>query len=134
MCRYTDHNYRTHYVCCDCLVSRKEHYHPEVRCNRCGDKMALAGKDFKAPKQRDKKTWKIIAVLVGNIPNYFNSCGCGPANPNFRLPATIEEARQKVRDHQRMKYRRTMNRIAPEIHWKKSIHKHDGFVNEVMNA
>ena len=79
MCRYIDHNYRTHYACLGCRFTAKHHQRPDVRCPHCRSQMVDMGKDFAAPRKADRKGWERLTALVAKHgARLFDSCGCGP--------------------------------------------------------
>ena len=96
MCRYSDHNYRTHYICLDCRKTFK-HRRPwpqrDMPCPQCGQPMRDAGRDFRAPRLQDRRSWRVVATLLRSGV-HFDSCGC--YGPGYR-PTQPWLARQFVR-------------------------------------
>jgi hypothetical protein len=72
MCRYSDHNYKSSHVCFDCRLSFQRPYQTEQTCPKCKRPMVDLGRDFKAPRRRDKRAWSRLP----RRPYSFNSCGC----------------------------------------------------------
>lgn len=76
MCRYSDAKYKTSYVCFHCRVSFQQRrdfdYNGKHRCPQCMRATMDMGRDFKAPRKRDKKAWARLPRRV----RAFDSCGC----------------------------------------------------------
>lgn len=81
MCRYSTNTYKEHYACFNCRKTFKDVKNHNKKCPNCRLEMATMGLDFRAPKQRDKKAWKIIEELYNNNI-IFHSCGCN--GPGYR--------------------------------------------------
>jgi hypothetical protein len=87
-CRKKETFYRRHYICLDCCIGWKSKYEinlkPTVdaaqlqeyrkiddpiinykgpRCTKCSKDADEVGRDFKVPKQSDKKAWKELQEL-----------------------------------------------------------------------
>ncbi len=92
MCRYAQTTYKEPFACFDCRKSFKQRSRWElppseqpakgkprcVLCPQCRQPMADMGRDFKPPKQADRKQWKKIELLFRHGFT-FHSCGCcGP--------------------------------------------------------
>jgi DNA-directed RNA polymerase subunit RPC12/RpoP len=81
MCRYSDHKYRTHYICLPCRrhVKHQRQEEPAVCCTLCGAPMIHAGRDFAAPRAQDDDQWVKLAEMhaAGGLSGRFDSCGCG---------------------------------------------------------
>lgn len=92
MCRYTEKQYKTSFACFDDRqVSQYDtwlagHFHP---CPKCREPMIEMGQDWKAPRKRDDKGWRISKVIADALPRPFDSCGC--SGPGAR-PTTLREA------------------------------------------
>ena len=86
MCRYAFHYYKSTYVCLDCrkgfkvrntedLEAKDRRENHLVLCPQCRKEMTFVGKDYRVPKQQDKKAWKILKALIDQ--NFmFGTCGC----------------------------------------------------------
>lgn len=92
MCRYAEHDHKTHFVCAACRYSRKapgrSAGEQSPRCPRCRVPMLNAGRDLKAPARRDERAWRALTlVLAAGLR--FDSCGC--AGPGYRphAPAAV---------------------------------------------
>ncbi|WP_309051398.1 hypothetical protein [Streptomyces sp.] len=85
-----------HYACVPCRVSFKRlpraAGHP---CPRCARPMVCAGRDFAAPRRRDRKAWSVVGVVLAAGLRYegFEACGCG-REPKFR-PRTRAQVRAR---------------------------------------
>lgn len=95
MCRYSWSKYKEHYACFNCRKAFKHDkgIHP---CPECNQPMNEMGLDFKAPKQANKKAWKLIAILFEEGIN-FKSCGCGPGY-RPRLMRALPDFLKKLQD------------------------------------
>lgn len=92
MCRYVDHDYRTHYACLACRHSAK--FAPGVapRCPSCSAPMVDLGRDFAAPRKSATAQWRKLGILVAAGVR-FESCGCSGPGPR---PRTLGEARHPI--------------------------------------
>lgn len=132
MCRYGMYGpYKQSYACFHCRTSvkwpRDAHRPPPpeatpaaVKCARCGEPMALMGRDFHAPRQRDVRQWRKVELLLRHGYRY-NSCGCG--GPGYR-PRTLSEvpaflAGQPPRSEGEALRRDTSAREAAPEQWKR---------------
>ena len=120
MCRYTMYAYKEHYACFDCLKTFKRRLirdidrnkinscdNPEEKiskCPQCAKPMANMGKDFEAPKMKDKTAWKHLQKLY-KVGITFHSCGCyGPGcvpADDFELTTHLENIKKTYIDHLR---------------------------------
>lgn len=58
------------------LVELEGRYSADVgKCPQCGGEMADLGYDFRAPKQRDVKAWRMIEQMF-ELGHVFRTCGC----------------------------------------------------------
>jgi hypothetical protein len=100
VCYYGQVNYKFHYVCTACRVSVKRFpdwasfEHP---CPRCLRPMSAVGRDFAAPRRRDKAGWRAVeAVLAAGLRYEGRSaCGCS-REPKYR-PRKASQARVRLR-------------------------------------
>lgn len=89
MCRYTEHEYKTHWACLPCRFTAKHPGgwpHPVPagegpRCPHCGEAMIDMGKDFQPPRKGEEKQWRKVELLVAQGYR-FHSCGCD--GPGYR--------------------------------------------------
>lgn len=90
MCRYSEHEYKTHWVCItDRHVAKSRN---QRTCPFCQKLMADFGKDFKAPRKQSHNQWRKLELLVKS-GMLFDSCGCnGPG----RRPKTLADAKRWV--------------------------------------
>ena len=67
--------YPQHWVCTKCCISFKSNrninkkykkwdYESGPSCHKCGQKGIIAGRDFRAPKQKNKKEWKKVIKML----------------------------------------------------------------------
>ena len=92
MCRYSDHDYRTHFVC---LVDRHAAKYPRgtaPRCPTCAQPLLDLGRDFQAPRRNAFRQWEKLRLLVARGER-FESCGCSGPGPRAR---TLGEARHPL--------------------------------------
>lgn len=89
MCRYSDHNYRTHFACLACKHTAKFPRSAAPRCPTCRQMMVDLGHDFAAPRKEAADQWEKIRILV-SAGLRFDSCGCDGPGPR---PHTLGEAR-----------------------------------------
>lgn len=97
MCRYTEHEYKTHWCCLPCRVSFKHPggwgsaRSPENRphCPHCGEPMLDLGRDFQPPRKDADVQWRKVELLVSQGVR-FDSCGC--SGPGYR-PSTLAGAK-----------------------------------------
>jgi len=88
VCRYAEHNYRTHYACLTCRHTAKYARGLAPRCPACGVEMIDLGRDFAAPRQNAVRQWRKLEILVA-AGWRFESCGC--RGPGLR-PQTLGQA------------------------------------------
>lgn len=91
MCRYSmgwPETYKTSWVCVDCRHVGQDNN--PMRCPFCRTDMWNAGRDFQAPRKRDKAGWAAVSIVKASGKNY-DSCGC--TGPGYR-PRTKAQARQ----------------------------------------
>lgn len=93
MCRYSDANYRTHFVCLGCKWHAKDDRSgtPPL-CPTCRNEMVDMGRDFKAPRKEASNQWTKLRILVAQGVR-FDSCGCDGPGPR---PKTLGEARNPL--------------------------------------
>ncbi len=95
MCRYAFHVYRDHHVCFDCRKMFRPHkledYRSPMQCPECRNPLHDMGRDFRPPKQANKKQWEKAKLLYSNGLT-FHGCGCG-SGPRV---ATLRDARELV--------------------------------------
>lgn len=60
------------------------------RCPECGEPMIDMGRDFKSPRQSDKKAWRILQGMF-RVGHAFHTCGCD--GPGY-IPKNPSEYRQ----------------------------------------
>lgn len=102
------------------------------RCPQCAEQMVDMGLDFKAPRQQDKKAWRILHGMF-RVGHCFHTCGChGPG----WVPKATSDYRQYLERHRRSyqaqirNLRRATSRTAAEkddarAHWGSLIKKID---------
>ena len=90
MCRSSLHPfYKDPMACFKC----RKVWHDVPCCPECKGEVHNMGKDFKAPRQANRRQWRKVELLFKNGIRYA-SCGCG--GPGYR-PQTLPEARDLVR-------------------------------------
>jgi hypothetical protein len=104
MCRYGISSiYRQHYACFECrkmfrptFEMKAEQTAPGIvfLCPECKRPMHNVGRDFKAPKQSDKRQWEKVRILWHKGIRW-DSCGCGPGH-NYR---TVNDAKRYKRPY-----------------------------------
>lgn len=98
MCRYSDVNYKTHWVCFDCRVTFKQpsprFSNYRARCPRCSREMVDLGHDFKPPRKHEERQWQKLDLLR-KMGITFHSCGCEGPGPR---PGTLAEAKVLFRE------------------------------------
>jgi hypothetical protein len=84
MCRYGVHTYKEHFACVGCRKAfRKERARfadPGV-CPHCGGPLQRVGRDFHAPRRRNRRAWRTVTLLLQHGIRW-DSCGCG--GPGYR--------------------------------------------------
>jgi DNA-directed RNA polymerase subunit RPC12/RpoP len=106
MCRYAIYGpYKDIYACFHCRkvfkqisvfeLNDTEIQSRQYKCPQCSQIMKDMGRDFKAPKQDDKKQWAKVKLLHSNGFTY-HSCGCG--GPGYR-PAKLSEVEDFIRSN-----------------------------------
>lgn len=100
MCYYAQVHYKFHYVCTACRVSVKRMPDPDLvdrPCPRCKRPMAVAGRDFAAPRRKDEAGWRAVeAVLAAGLRYEGRSvCGCN-REPKYR-PRKASQVRIRLR-------------------------------------
>ena len=100
MCRYSDHDYRTHYACLACRHAAKFGRSVKPRCPTCQVEMVDLGRDFAAPRRLDSAQWRKITLLVAAGVR-FDSCGCDGPGPR---PRSLGEARHPIMGPGRRRY------------------------------
>lgn len=83
MCRYQLSTYRSSLACFTCRVvwggprNVAAAETGTTRCGSCGGDLVDMGRDFQAPRRRDKQAWSVLARIVDEVgPRPFDSCGC----------------------------------------------------------
>ena len=66
------------------------YYQAVQKCPNCDNQMVNLGLDFKAPKQSNKKAWKIIQGLH-RIGTSWHTCGCNGPGYIPQTPAMYQE-------------------------------------------
>jgi DNA-directed RNA polymerase subunit RPC12/RpoP len=90
MCRYSEHEYKTSWACFHCRKSfNKPRYGASCHCPECGRPMKLMGRDFQAPRKRNKRAWRVVQRLR-RAGIKFDSCGCGGPGYRPRRPWEVE--------------------------------------------
>jgi hypothetical protein len=93
MCRYSDTEYKSHYVCVKHRFTAKHpRDHQEHLCPTCRVPMVNAGRDFKAPRKEATNQWKKLEILFEQ-GIAFESCGCTGPGPR---PATLAQAKNPL--------------------------------------
>lgn len=79
-CRKRRGIFPKHYICLHCCIGFKPKYvQPgseeyarfiDKRCPRCGKNAILAGRDFRLPKQRNKKAWAALRSKVSGLDEF----------------------------------------------------------------
>ena len=90
MCRYAFKTYKEHFACFACRkmfrplqADKLRAFAPEAssECPECKRPMKNMGLDFKAPRQRDVRSWRALEEREYT----FFDCGCGAGfKPNLR--------------------------------------------------
>lgn len=97
MCRYGSSRYKPHYACFACRKVFRRRLRGDIgdvgpdrpfKCPQCAGEMADLGRDFAAPRQRDKRAWATVAQLY-EIGETFHSCGCSGPGYRPRDPAAL---------------------------------------------
>ena len=114
MCRYSDTNYRTHFVCMACRHAAKFPRRLETapRCPSCQAPMLDLGRDFAAPRKNSNAQWRKLEILVAagvrsgaaERSPLFDSCGCAGPGPR---PRTLGEARHPIMGPSRTRFNRS---------------------------
>lgn len=99
MCRYLQHEAKTHWACLPCRWTSKHHPFRHPSCPLCRTEMVNLGRDFKAPRADDIRQWRKVEALWARGIR-FDSCGCNGPGPR---PATLAQMR---RDDGRTRRRR----------------------------
>jgi len=83
MCRYSEKQYKSSYVCFDCRLAFKKprYWNVERKCPACGKVMKDMGRDFKAPRRKDARAWR---RLPRHVLRPFDSCGCAGSRNDLR--------------------------------------------------
>lgn len=76
------------------------------RCPDCGEPMVDMGLDFKAPRQSDAKSWRILRGMY-QVGHVFHTCGCD--GPGY-IPRNRSQYRSYL-EERRHGYREQLERI-----------------------
>ncbi|EMI55517.1 hypothetical protein RSSM_03042 [Rhodopirellula sallentina SM41] len=74
-----------------CLAELESEYRTaNFNCPDCGEPMADLGRDFKAPRKSDSRSWSTLREIL-TLGHVFNTCGCD--GPGF-IPSNRTQFRQ----------------------------------------
>lgn len=95
MCRYAFKNYKSHYVCFECIKVMKLWDNESLRCPQCRESMVDMGRDFHAPRKNNNNQWKKLKLLHQQGIHFGNTCGCDGPGPR---PKTYADAKAQKRE------------------------------------